>query len=132
MVDSVSIESAFMEVIKEAGLSQASLDGKLRCHRSLTARIRNGERLFQVVELVALARAIGAEPAQFVTVLLGGHTTRCTPLIPQAGGGRLRFQKSEIAHPIGLLGPVVRLVVGAAADFALVLISVHRSQVHVG
>jgi len=66
-----ALVSALIQARKEAGLSQAALAGKLRCHQSLIARIESGERRIDVIELVVLARAIGVEPAEIVTGLLG-------------------------------------------------------------
>ncbi|KFE34104.1 XRE family transcriptional regulator [Thioclava atlantica] len=47
---------------KRAGLTQADLALRLRCHQSLVARIESGERRIDVVELVILSRAIGVLP----------------------------------------------------------------------
>lgn len=44
---------------KSAGLTQADLASRLRCHQSLIARIESGERRIDVVELILLSRAIG-------------------------------------------------------------------------
>lgn len=63
--------STLIEARKRAGLSQAALAGKLRCQQSLIARIESGERRIDVVELVVLARAVGADPAEVVSGLMG-------------------------------------------------------------
>nr|WP_274705694.1 helix-turn-helix transcriptional regulator [Salipiger pentaromativorans] len=43
---------------KAAGLTQAELALRLRCHQSFVARLESGERRVDVVELIVLARAL--------------------------------------------------------------------------
>jgi len=43
---------------KTAGLTQAELALRLRCHQSFVARLESGERRVDVVELIVLARAL--------------------------------------------------------------------------
>lgn len=53
---------AIADLRKTAGLSQMALAERLHCHQSLVARIESGERRIDVIELIVLARAIGASP----------------------------------------------------------------------
>jgi transcriptional regulator with XRE-family HTH domain len=46
-----------------AGLTQAELAARLRCHQSFVARVESGERRVDVVELIVLARALGTSSA---------------------------------------------------------------------
>ncbi|NSY38132.1 helix-turn-helix transcriptional regulator [Leisingera sp. ANG59] len=46
---------------KAAGLSQVELAKKLNCQQSMVARIESEQRRIDVVELIVIARAIGAE-----------------------------------------------------------------------
>lgn len=62
---------ALVRARKEAGLSQAALAGKLRCQQSLIARIESGERRIDVVELVILARALGADSGELLGQMAG-------------------------------------------------------------
>jgi transcriptional regulator with XRE-family HTH domain len=52
---------ALIDARKTAGLTQAELAARLRCHQSFVARVESGQRRIDVVELVALARALGAD-----------------------------------------------------------------------
>ena len=54
-----ALRRELIDARKRAGLTQAQLAERLRCHQSFVARIENGERRVDVVELVTLARAIG-------------------------------------------------------------------------
>lgn len=58
-----TLVEALVQARKAAGLSQAALAARLRCQQSLIARIESGERRIDAVELVVLARAVGADPA---------------------------------------------------------------------
>lgn len=55
-----------------AGLSQAKLAERLKCHQSLIARIESGERRIDVIEAVVLARAIGISIIDLATAVEEG------------------------------------------------------------
>lgn len=59
----VALCEALINARKAAGLTQAGMAERLRCHQSLVARIESGERRIDVIELVVLARAIGVVPS---------------------------------------------------------------------
>ncbi|MEH6741052.1 MAG: helix-turn-helix transcriptional regulator [Sulfitobacter sp.] len=54
-----ALREALIAARKAAGLTQADLAKKLRCHQSLIARLESGQRRIDVIEMIALARAIG-------------------------------------------------------------------------
>jgi transcriptional regulator with XRE-family HTH domain len=60
---------ALIDVRKAAGMTQAELATRLRCHQSFVARIESGERRVDVVELVVLARALGVQAAGLLEVV---------------------------------------------------------------
>jgi transcriptional regulator with XRE-family HTH domain len=59
---------ALIDARKAAGLTQADLADRLRCHQSLVARVESGERRVDVVELVVLARALEADATKILGV----------------------------------------------------------------
>jgi transcriptional regulator with XRE-family HTH domain len=46
----------------EAGIRQQALAAKLRRHQSFIAKYEGGERRIDVIEFIAIARALGADP----------------------------------------------------------------------
>ncbi len=58
---------ALIAARKAAGLTQEQLAVRLHQHQSFVARVESGERRIDVVELIVLARAIGADPAELLT-----------------------------------------------------------------
>jgi ribosome-binding protein aMBF1 (putative translation factor) len=60
---------ALIDARKAAGMTQADLASRLRCHQSFVARIESGERRVDVVELVVLARALGVASAAVLEVV---------------------------------------------------------------
>jgi transcriptional regulator with XRE-family HTH domain len=52
---------ALIDARKAAGLTQAELAARLHCHQSFVARVESGQRRIDVVELVVLTRALGAD-----------------------------------------------------------------------
>ncbi len=52
--------TALIRARKDAGLSQAELAERLRCHQSFVARIESGQRHIEVPGLVVLCRALSA------------------------------------------------------------------------
>jgi transcriptional regulator with XRE-family HTH domain len=52
---------ALISARKAAGLTQAELAVKLKCHQSFVARIESGQRRVDVIELIVVSRAVGAD-----------------------------------------------------------------------
>jgi len=59
---------ALVAARKSAGLTQADLAKELKCHQSFVARIESGERRIDVIELVVLARALGTDAGDLLSV----------------------------------------------------------------
>ena len=59
-----ALREAIIAARKAAGLTQAQLAERLRCHQSFVARVESGQRRIDVVELVVISRAIGANAEQ--------------------------------------------------------------------
>ncbi|WP_299665876.1 helix-turn-helix transcriptional regulator [uncultured Ruegeria sp.] len=57
-----------MAARKTAGLTQADLAAKLKCHQSFIARVEGGERRIDVIEMIVLARAIGTDATTLFNV----------------------------------------------------------------
>ena len=55
---------------KSAGLTQQELGKRLRRPQSFVAKYEKGERRIDVIEFVAIARAIGTDPARLFKRLL--------------------------------------------------------------
>lgn len=56
-----ALREALIAARKTAGLTQEQLAARLRQHQSFVARVESGERRIDVVELIVLARALGAD-----------------------------------------------------------------------
>lgn len=54
-----ALREALIAARKDAGLTQAALANRLKCHQSFVARVESGQRRIDVVELIVLTRAIG-------------------------------------------------------------------------
>ena len=65
----VALCQALVDARIKAGLGQAELATKLRCHQSFIARLESGQRRVDVVELVVLARAIGFDPSEVLAIV---------------------------------------------------------------
>ncbi|MGR3704363.1 helix-turn-helix domain-containing protein [Sulfitobacter sp.] len=65
----VALCQALVDARIKAGLGQAELAIKLKCHQSLVARIESGQRRIDVVELVVFARAIGFDPFTVLAIV---------------------------------------------------------------
>lgn len=63
-----ALRDALIVARKSAGLTQADLAKELKCHQSFVARVESGERRIDVIELVVLARAIGADAGDLLSV----------------------------------------------------------------
>lgn len=57
---------------KEAGLTQHALALRLRRPQSFVAKYEGGERRLDVVEFVAIARALGADPLKLLASFVAG------------------------------------------------------------
>lgn len=60
---------------KDADMTQAEVAERLGCPQSVIAKYENGERRVDVVEFLALAKAIGFDPGRFVRKLAGRSRT---------------------------------------------------------
>lgn len=63
-----ALREALIAARKTAGLTQAELAGRLKCHQSFVARLESGQRRIDVVELVVLCRAIGVDAVKFLAI----------------------------------------------------------------
>jgi transcriptional regulator with XRE-family HTH domain len=54
--------SLLVQVRKDAGITQQELAGKLGRPQSFVSKFERGERRIDVVEFLAISRAIGADP----------------------------------------------------------------------
>lgn len=62
-----ALRDALIAARKSAGLTQAELAVRLRCHQSFVARVESGERRIDVIELIVLARALRADASILLT-----------------------------------------------------------------
>lgn len=60
------LREALIAARKAAGLTQADLAKRLKCHQSFVARVESGERRIDVVELVVLARSLETRAANLL------------------------------------------------------------------
>ena len=74
-VDSAD-QAAFCKLMigarKAAGLTQHALAVRLKKPQSFVAKYEGGERRIDVVEFIAIARALGADPLKLIATLLSG------------------------------------------------------------
>ena len=74
-VDSAD-QAAFCKLMigarKAAGLTQHALAVRLKKPQSFVAKYEGGERRIDVVEFIAIARALGANPLKLIATLLSG------------------------------------------------------------
>lgn len=66
----LALIGALVAARRSAGLTQADLAGRLRCHQSFVARIESGQRRIDVAELVILCRALEADPLEMLHVVI--------------------------------------------------------------
>ena len=71
-----SDHTAFCELMvgarKAAGLTQHALALRLKKPQSFVAKYEGGERRLDVVEFIAIARALGADPLKLMVAFLAG------------------------------------------------------------
>src|SRR6267143_3815871 len=69
-------QAAFCELMirarKTAGLTQHALARRLKKPQSFVAKYEGGERRVDVVEFIAIARALDVDPLKLMTILLSG------------------------------------------------------------
>jgi transcriptional regulator with XRE-family HTH domain len=74
-----SSQELFLDLLKrarkEAGLTQAAVAKKLRKPQSFVAKYEHGERRIDVVEFVAIARVLQADPIDLLTKFLDKEET---------------------------------------------------------
>lgn len=63
-----ALREALIAARKAAGLTQSDLAIRLKCHQSFVARIESGQRRIDVIEMIVLARAIGADVRDFLSI----------------------------------------------------------------
>lgn len=68
--DHVRLIAILTRARKDAGLTQAQVADKLGKPQSFVAKYENGERRLDVVEFVAIARTMGADPLRLFKALL--------------------------------------------------------------
>lgn len=61
-----ALREALIAARKAAGMTQADLAKKLKCHQSMVARLESGQRRIDVVEMIVLARAINMDWVKLV------------------------------------------------------------------
>jgi transcriptional regulator with XRE-family HTH domain len=68
---------AFCELMvgarKSAGLTQEALSRRLKKPQSFVAKYEGGERRLDVVEFIAIASALGADPLKLFTIFVNGR-----------------------------------------------------------
>ena len=68
--DQAAFCALMVEARKKAGLTQAALARRLKRPQSFVAKYEGGERRLDVVEFMAVSRAIGADPVRILRALL--------------------------------------------------------------
>lgn len=64
-----ALRKALIDARKSAELTQAELAGKLNCQQSLIARLESGQRRIDVVEMIVLARALGRDASDLLSIV---------------------------------------------------------------
>ena len=65
----LALVRALVDARQNAGLSQQQLAGKLKRHQSFVARLESGERRIDVVEFTVLARVIGFDKNEVLSIV---------------------------------------------------------------
>jgi transcriptional regulator with XRE-family HTH domain len=72
---------------KAAGLTQQALALRLKKPQSFVAKYEGGERRLDVVEFVAIARILGADPVKLIASFVTGGKAR--PAVPKKSARRV-------------------------------------------
>ncbi|WP_313352783.1 helix-turn-helix transcriptional regulator [Paracoccus sp. (in: a-proteobacteria)] len=65
----LALMAALKQARLDAGLTQTELAERLKRPQSFVAKYENGERRIEVVELIEIADAIGADPRDIVQIV---------------------------------------------------------------
>ena len=65
----LALVRALVDARQNAGLSQQELASKLKRHQSFVARLESGERRIDVVEFTVLARVIGFDKNEVLSIV---------------------------------------------------------------
>ena len=68
--EQVAFRALMVAARKDAGLTQQALAKRLKRHQSFIAKYEGGERRLDVVEFLAITRAIGADPIKLMKSLI--------------------------------------------------------------
>jgi transcriptional regulator with XRE-family HTH domain len=71
--EQAAFRALMIEARKRAGLTQQQLADHLRRPQSFVAKYEGGERRLDVLEFVAIARTIGADPVRLIRRLVDGE-----------------------------------------------------------
>jgi len=63
------LRALLVEAREDAGLRQVDVARRLRRHQSYVSKVESGERRLDVVELLELAKILGADPVRIVRAL---------------------------------------------------------------
>src|SRR4030081_2273988 len=84
-----SDQAAFCELMvgarKAAGLTQQALALRLKKPQSFVAKYEGGERRLDVVEFIAIARALGADPIKLMATLLAAGKSKLVGVSKKRG-----------------------------------------------
>ena len=72
----LALRELLVEARKAAGLTQQQVAEKLGRPQSFVAKYEGGERRLDVLEFIAVARAIGRDPVEMLSVLVRNHWPR--------------------------------------------------------
>ena len=70
--EQLAFSRLMIEARKKAGLTQQELAKRLKKPQSFVAKYEGGERRLDVLEFLAVSRAIGAEPTKLLKLLIQG------------------------------------------------------------
>jgi transcriptional regulator with XRE-family HTH domain len=68
--EQLAFRELMVQARKKAGLTQQDLANRLKKPQSFVAKYEGGERRLDVVEFIAIVRAIGADPGRLFKMLL--------------------------------------------------------------
>lgn len=66
------LTAILLDARRKAGLTQQEVAGRLGKPQSYVAKVEGNERRIDVVEFIALSRALGVDPARLFSAVLAG------------------------------------------------------------